>query len=762
MRISFSVARRAGAAAATAALMIAAAAPQAPAAAQTLFQDVTAASGVEAFVPTANIDPSPFDFAAVFCGGDAEVCAFGQSGYIGGVLIADFNGDGNNDIFATNAGGGANALFINNGDGTFTDVADAMGVAFTDEQAGAAVAGDIDNDGDIDLYITNVGFAPELDLSRSIFSTLFGITDPAVFGVPRAAGLNRLLLNKGVVGGVWQGFEDATGAAMAGGEPYTRSSTPAMVDYDGDGDLDLFIAAHKNVFATITPSEFPLMGTDTPLAPFGGAISKRVSNPGCLATADHGGCIPQGGPLLLKNLLVETGTLKFVDATDLLRDAIDTSTNLPNVGRDGQPMIDTFVMFDGVWTDYDNDGDVDLVSANDLGVVGIYRNTGGGFEYVSTSDLISPNTVPLGSVFVGPVADPPDVGAVGAWMGISPGDVNGDGKIDFYATNAGGIPDFAFTQFHHALYVNVDGTTFVDAAAEVAKGGNGLSAASSLGNPVMEDGSGENPDVGHFAFGGQLFDMDNDGDLDLVNFGNLFGSGVGTRAGDITVAHPAPAGMEPNFRVTNRGTLYENLGTTTHMIVGGQAIEVPDMVHRTETMAERTTLVGIDNPRDSRGLAIGDLNNDGYVDLVVYNISGIAASNYATENQLIGTYNGGIRIFRNNGVGGNKALVLRLQGTKSNKSGFGARVTVNAGNGDIVREFRSNTGHRGNASLELVIGVGGANSVDVTIDWPSGAVQSLPGIALNGQRTCYRVVEHDLAKGASNRRSRGASLKACK
>ncbi len=103
-----------------------------------------------------------------------------------------------------------------------------------------------------------------------------------------------------------------------------------------------------------------------------------------------------------------------------------------------------------------------------------------------------------------------------------------------------------------------------------------------------------------------------------------------------------------------------------------------------------------------------------------------------------------------------------MRGTRSNKSGFGARVTVDAGDGDIVRELRSNTGHRGNASLELVIGVGDADSVDVSINWPSGAVQNLSGIELDGQRTCYRVVEHNNGNGLGAERDLRASLRRCK
>ncbi|HEU4389987.1 MAG TPA: VCBS repeat-containing protein, partial [Blastocatellia bacterium] len=78
-----------------------------------------------------------------------------------GVAVADFNGDGLADIYALGSRpGAANALYRNNGNLTFTNVAEECGVAFVNDKQSVsmdAVFGDIDNDGDQDLFLAGYG-----------------------------------------------------------------------------------------------------------------------------------------------------------------------------------------------------------------------------------------------------------------------------------------------------------------------------------------------------------------------------------------------------------------------------------------------------------------------------------------------------------------------------------------------------------------------------------------------------------------------------
>lgn len=138
-----------------------------------------------------------------------------------GVTWADYNNDGHADIWVGNYQFNANSLWHNNGDGTFTEAAGATGLDHDDIGVWAGHTyggdwGDVDNDGDLDL------FEPNLAHPRTMPNS-----DPS-----------RLMINKGPPGWV---FEDH-GPAM--GIPYDEGDVNAAFgDWDNDGDLDLALAA---------------------------------------------------------------------------------------------------------------------------------------------------------------------------------------------------------------------------------------------------------------------------------------------------------------------------------------------------------------------------------------------------------------------------------------------------------------------------------------------------------------------------------------
>lgn len=208
-----------------------------------------------------------------------------------GATICDFDEDGDVDVYVSNYVVQENNLFINDGYGNFIDEAVGYGVAadpciceagdpYTDEYLGgftiASAWGDLDNDGHFDLVVGN-------------FAHSYPCNDRPQF-----------YRNMGP-GGSWH-FEDKTAAV---GLPYVEShASPALADYDNDGDLDVFITAVSG--ANYTGQKSTLMRND--------------------------------------------GNWNFTDVS--VGEGLDLAT--PNTN------------FQAAWADYDNDGDLDLFTGRKL------------------------------------------------------------------------------------------------------------------------------------------------------------------------------------------------------------------------------------------------------------------------------------------------------------------------------------------------------------------------------------------------------------
>ncbi|MCB9176055.1 MAG: CRTAC1 family protein [Caldilineae bacterium] len=361
---------------------------------------------------------------------------------LGGAVMDDLDGDGLLDLFTTSYEPCSPARFFRNlGDGRFEDRSTAAGLegqlgGFNVQQT------DFDNDGDLDLYITRGAWQHNLGQQR-----------------------NSLLRNEG------EGFfRDVTQAAGLASPAYPTQAS-AWADYDGDGDLDLFVGNEAGDGTRTFPSQLFRNQGDGSFVDV--AAEAGVRNDQMAKGVTWGDYDNDGDPdLFVSNigpnrLYQNQGDGSFVDRA-------------PELGllQPGRSFATWF------W-DYDNDGWLDLyvagyqasvdeVVADYLGRPNeglrpkLYHNDGrGGFEDVTLAAGLHQVRLPMGANF---------------------GDVDNDGWPDIYLGT--GEPDLAAV-FPNVLYHNQGGERFADATA-----------ASGLGH--LPKGHG-------VAFG----DIDNDGDQDL-------------------------------------------------------------------------------------------------------------------------------------------------------------------------------------------------------------------------------------------------------
>jgi hypothetical protein len=211
----------------------------------------------------------------------------------GGAALFDMDGDGDLDAYLVQSGsvvdasskGDGNRLFRNRGGGMFEDATAGSGTAVPGYGMGAA-AGDYDNDGDVDLYVTNLG--PNVLLQNDGSGVFTDVTGPA-----------------GVAAGGW-------------------STSAAFVDYDADGDLDLAVVRYIDWSHSTEKPCFSLTGVP-----------------------DY--CSPRNYDAPMSTLLFRNngdGTFADVTAAAGLQRAVGNGLGIVTADFDGNGHIDLFVAND--------------------------------------------------------------------------------------------------------------------------------------------------------------------------------------------------------------------------------------------------------------------------------------------------------------------------------------------------------------------------------------------------------------------------------
>jgi hypothetical protein len=288
-------------------------------------------------------------------------------------------------------------------------------------------------------------------------------------------------------------------------------------------------------------------------------------------------------------------------------------------------------------------------------------------------------------------------------LGVLTGDFDDDGLIDIFVAND------STPNFH---YRNKGDGTFEEI---------GFSA----GTAVNENGSEQG------SMGVTAGDYDHDGKLDIfiTNFADeyntLYHNDGKNSFTDLSYAAKVAAMSLPHVGWGTKFFDYDNDGWVDLFVANGHVYpqlpgyRQPRLLHRnnrdstfTEVSAEFGTV--LTENRVSRGVAFGDIDNDGDVDLLIADLDG--------PPQLL----------RNDGGNTGNSILVKTIGVKSNRGGIGARVTVVAGDLTQTDQVRSGDSYISQSDLRLHFGLEKRAKVDsIQVRWPSGAVDKISNVNVN-------------------------------
>ena len=568
------------------------------------FEDVTEVSGVGSFEHRAGSAHKPYLPETIGSG----------------VALLDYNNDGWLDIYLVNALSeeartgrvppNSAALFRNNSDGTFTDVTASAGVANNRWGVGACV-GDANNDGSEDLFVTNHG-------------------------------KSRLYVNNG--DGT---FTDT--AKRAGIRVDTWSTGCAFGDYDGDGLLDLYVAGYVEFDWADPP---PAGGSATRPTPETARRRKAAAtmgvtgavydpdDPACIYFGASVACGPKGLAPAPDFLYRNLGAGKFRDVSE----------------ESGLRSVKNSYGLSVAWVDVEDDGNPDVVVANDSMPNYLFHNQGDGtFEEIGMLSGLGTN----------------GDGLEQAYMGIAVGDYTLDGRNDFFFTT--------FSGDNYTLHRNNGNLDFSDVTLQ-----SGLLAAT----------------LPFLGWGTEFFDYDNDGRLDILAAnGHIF-------------PQADPTSWRTSYK--QRTLLFRNLHNGRFADVSGSLGS------------------GFNRPKSSRGAAVGDLFNDGRLDIVLNNLDG-QPSVLRNRQAADSAHWIAVRLI------GNDAL-------NSPRDAIGAVVFCHAGGLRQRGEVASGRGYLSQSDLRIHFGLGSFERVDrLEVLWPNGQRESYNPPSIN------RLIVIEQGKGIRER-----------
>src|SRR5437870_817768 len=263
-----------------------------------------------------------------------------------------------------------------------------------------------------------------------------------------------------------------------------------------------------------------------------------------------------------------------------------------------------------------------------------------------------------------------------------------------------------------------------------------------LGNGTFEDVTSKahiDQTNGHYAFSVSTLDFDDDGWPDIFvacdsTASILYHNNRNGTFEDVTYS----AGLGLHTQYLGWGAMFmdfDNDGWPDLLLVNGHVYPEVDRQHLGSSYQEPRILYhnngngtftdisasagpGITTASSSRGLAIGDLWNDGRLSAVISNMN-------AAPSLLV-----------NQVRSANHWVAIRTVGTKSNRDGIGARIAVKAGARTLVDEVRSGSSYISNNDMRVHFGLGPATKIELLeIRWPSGLVERFDNLTVDAIHT---------------------------
>jgi tetratricopeptide (TPR) repeat protein len=373
------------------------------------------------------------------------------------------------------------------------------------------------------------------------------------------------------------------------------------------------------------------------------------------------------------------------------------------------------------WADFNGDGWPDLYVVNDFGRKNLYRNNGNG----TFTDI----------------ASQAGVEDVGAGMSVCWFDYDNDGAADLY------VADMWTAAGERVSMQDIfQKTASKETRALYRKHAMGNSLFRNTtrkgGTPAFEDTTrSAGVGIGRWAWSSDAWDFDHDGFLDLyITNGMVSGPPGGSLSG-----HPSERPSERASGRANEATNEDLNSFFWRQVVAKSPDEakpsqdyeqgwsaINELIRADSTwsgyernifyanngdgtFSDISAVIGLDFLEDGRAFALGDFDHDGRQEIFLKNRNGPQ-----------------LRILKNEIENLPPSIEFRLRGTKSNRDGIGAVITLESEFGKQTRSLQAGSGFLSQHGKDVFFGMGAARDpVRASIRWPSGLIQELRDLPLN-------------------------------